>query len=306
LTRPALSVVVPTIASRGAYLHRCLAALSRCHGREALEILVVSEEPSALEDRLGEIGRGLDIRVVPGPAPAARKRNAGTLAARADVIAFLDDDTRPDPGWARALLAAFANGQDAIAGRVVPDFEAPIPDYLAGREDVVRGFNALGPWRRDGFVIGCNVAFRRRVFERVGLFSPDFGRRGARYHTGDETEFVRRVSTRYEVRYCEEAGVVHAIQPRRMTKAYLQERAWWAGRANAGIDELHRPGFVRGAITVAFLLPMLLLRVAAQPRAVPPRLPVIHAISYLKEAGRLLVFGRGPVSPVPRIGPPAP
>src|SRR3546814_489628 len=40
-----------------------------------------------------------------GPAPG---RNAGWRAARAPVVAFIDDDCTPEPGWVAALARAFA------------------------------------------------------------------------------------------------------------------------------------------------------------------------------------------------------
>lgn len=243
----------------------------------------------------------LEVRVIPGPGPAAPKRNAGAMAATGEILAFLDDDTRPEPGWVEGMLGAFERGARAVGGRVVPEFEAPLPAYLTGREHVVRGFNALGEWRRESFVIGCNIAFRREVFETVGLFSPDFGRKGRRYNTGDETEFVRRVTRRFEVIYCEEAGVRHAIQARRLERGYLYGRSWWAARAIAGIDELHRPGFTRNVWSVALLLPVLAFRALRSPASVAPRLRVIHGLSYVVEGLRIRLGARGEDPPVPRL-----
>jgi GT2 family glycosyltransferase len=41
-------------------------------------------------------------------------------------------------------------------------------------------------------IIGCNMAFRRRVFERVGAFDPRFGP-GGRIGTVEDTDFLYRV-----------------------------------------------------------------------------------------------------------------
>jgi glycosyltransferase involved in cell wall biosynthesis len=298
---PALSVVIPTLPSRGHYLERCLRALAECEGREAVEVLVVSEEADEVGAVIGDLETDVTVRVVRGPAPAARKRNAGALEARARVIAFLDDDTRPERGWVRGLLEAFEEGAHAAAGRVVPDFEAPVPSFLRGREDVIRGFNALGAWRREGFVIGCNIAFRRSVFERVGLFNPDFGRRGIRYNTADESEFVRRVGRIWRVRYVEGACVLHAIQARRLTKGYLYGRAWWAGRAHAGMDEITRRDFVRNVWSVGLLLPVLVVRALARPLDVRPRVQLVHSLSYLLEGIRLGLLSRDRPAVAPRM-----
>ena len=298
---PELSAVVPTIPRRAHYLERCLTSLAGARARDRLEVLVVTEEPERIEALVREWRPAVDVRVVEGPGPAARKRNAGVQAARANVIAFLDDDTEVEDGWAEAFLRAFANGVEAAAGRVVPSFEAPLPDHLAQNVELVRGFNALGEWRRAGFVIGCNVAFRRTVFEEVGLFSPDFGRSGDRYQTGDETEFVARVRRSYPVAYVEDAGVLHAIQPRRLERGYLYARSLLGGRANASIDRRHRRDFVRNAWSVALLLPILVVRALRRPRDIAPRVQVLSGLSYVTEAVRLALTGASKPGEIPRI-----
>src|SRR3546814_14989469 len=49
-----------------------------------------------------------------GPAPG---RNAGWRAARAPVVAFIDDDCTPAPGWVAALARAFARNEIGRASR---------------------------------------------------------------------------------------------------------------------------------------------------------------------------------------------
>jgi GT2 family glycosyltransferase len=91
-TAPALSVIVPTL-DRPESLRACLRALDRQTVAGAMEVIV-------------EEGHQ-------GPAAA---RNAGAATARAPLLAFIDDDCEPDPGWAAALLARHEEEPEALIG----------------------------------------------------------------------------------------------------------------------------------------------------------------------------------------------
>jgi glycosyltransferase involved in cell wall biosynthesis len=290
---PDLSVIIPTIPDRGHYLQRCLVALSRCRGAERTEVIVVTEKPGELDELIRQWRLPRIPVLVSAGSPLTAKRNAGVRAARADVIAFLDDDTEPEPGYVSGLLEAFAGGAEVVAGRVEPDFEAPVPAHLEGEEDLIRGFNALGDWRRTGYVIGANLAFRRVVFDRFGLFDPDFGRGGSRCDHGEESEFVIRVSSSFAPLFSEAACVRHAIQPYRVEPRYLYRRSWEAGRTSSAIDELHRRDYPRNTISVALQLPVLVLRALRHPRAMRPRTRLLFLLGYVMEGLRFLARGRG-------------
>ena len=108
-----VSVVVPTYR-RPHLLDRCLTALcAQDLSADQYEIVVADDGNDARTRRLvahraRETGDRPAIRYVAvterhGPAAA---RNAGWYAARAETIAFTDDDCVPEPGWLRAGLAA--------------------------------------------------------------------------------------------------------------------------------------------------------------------------------------------------------
>ena len=74
--------------------------------------------------------------VVASPPNIAIARNAGVKAARAPLIAFLDDDAEVYEGWLDALVGTLERtGADAAVGPVHAVFvgEAPKSDKLASR-----------------------------------------------------------------------------------------------------------------------------------------------------------------------------
>jgi len=73
------------------------------------------------------------VRYLFEPTPGASSaRNAGIAAARAPILAFIDDDVRPRPDWVCAIVRAFAAHPevDCIGGRVEPRWPTPPPRWL--------------------------------------------------------------------------------------------------------------------------------------------------------------------------------
>lgn len=115
-----VSVVVPS-RDRPEPLGRCLAALA-AQTRPPAEVVVVDDasRDGAAVARVGASVRGVRVRMVVGRGrgPAAA-RNLGVAQATGDVVAFVDDDCRPDHGWLEALVAPLAAGAPAAAGATV-------------------------------------------------------------------------------------------------------------------------------------------------------------------------------------------
>ncbi|WP_233369841.1 glycosyltransferase family 2 protein [Roseateles cellulosilyticus] len=122
---PDISVVVPTYR-RPELIARCLAALlGQTLDSDLFEIVVVDDgHDDATRERVRGIARSAATRIRylrpgQGRGPAVA-RNCGWRAASADVVAFTDDDTQPDPAWLQQGLAALMLHRDwvAAAGRV--------------------------------------------------------------------------------------------------------------------------------------------------------------------------------------------
>jgi glycosyltransferase involved in cell wall biosynthesis len=137
-------------------------------------------------------------------------RNVGVEFARAPLLVFTDDDCLPTPGWLEGLLAGFESGADIVQGRVAPDPE---------------GITDIGPWDHT-IDIGCqtvwfetsNVAYRRRLFERVSGFDESdavTGRQGGRHAFGEDAVLAWRVVQQGGVcMFADDAVVYHRVIPR--------------------------------------------------------------------------------------------
>jgi GT2 family glycosyltransferase len=172
-------------------LPECLEALSALeYPASSLDLLLVDNAPADDTCRRLVQDRFPRIRYVVEPRPGLDwARNRAVLEARGEAIAFTDDDVSVDRWWADALGRLFSGAPDvdAVTGLVVPDeidvdaqrlFEryggfgrGYTREYF--RVDSAAGETAAARHGGAGrFGTGANMAFRTRVFDRVGLFDP--------------------------------------------------------------------------------------------------------------------------------------
>jgi glycosyltransferase involved in cell wall biosynthesis len=113
---PEISVVIPT-HDRLDTLPRVISALDAQHDAPAYELIVVDDGSSdGTAQWLRQYPFRLPVHVVSqgnrGPAAA---RNHGIALARGRLVAFLGDDTIPDPGWLATHARAHRDGGAALA-----------------------------------------------------------------------------------------------------------------------------------------------------------------------------------------------
>jgi GT2 family glycosyltransferase len=89
---------------------------------------------------------------------------------------------------------------------------------------------------------GVNMAFRRRVFERIGVFDPRLGRVGGTLLSGEETDLFRRVHLAgFRTLYVPSAVLHHRIAPSRATPDWVLERSYWQGVTEVVLRQLYDP-----------------------------------------------------------------
>ncbi|MDQ1710948.1 MAG: hypothetical protein QOE45_398 [Frankiaceae bacterium] len=113
-----VDVVVPTW--NGAHLlPRCLAGLAAQTTPPSRVIVVDNGSADGTAAMLRASFPGVEVIVLPANRGFAGGVNAGIAASTADVVALLNNDAVPDPGWVAYGLAAFAEGVGAVASLMV-------------------------------------------------------------------------------------------------------------------------------------------------------------------------------------------
>ncbi|HET9967182.1 MAG TPA: mycofactocin biosynthesis glycosyltransferase MftF [Streptosporangiaceae bacterium] len=250
-----VTVVIP-VRDRAPELTRCLAGLAG-----ATQVIVVddgSRDPSAVRRAAVAAGARMVARPVSGGPAAAR--NTGLAAARTPLVAFLDSDCVPAPGWLDALLPHFADpAVGAAAPRIVPHEAGRT--WLARYEgasstlDMGRRPSIVRPGSRVPYVPGAAL-IARRAAAGPG-FTEDM-------QVGEDVDFVWRLGAAgWRVRY--EPAAVMGHQHR------VRLRPWFARRRDYGTSaaalELRHPGLVRPFYASAWTLAAWLATALGHPEA---------------------------------------
>jgi GT2 family glycosyltransferase len=222
-TLPFVSVVVPVLNGERT-LGDCLVSLLRTdYPEERREILVVDNGST---DRTAEIIKSLPVRYLREErqgAPAAR--NTGIKASRGELVAFTDADCVVTREWLGELVRAFdEDGIGGVAGEIFPYPPKTPAERYAAR---VRSLSPQKYLSRPmlPFAVFANLAFRRDVFDRVGLLDEAITM-GAEA-TDFCTRFLRGTGLRLE--YAPDAVVFHRY---RATAREFFRQQWNYGRGH--------------------------------------------------------------------------
>jgi len=142
------------------------ALIPEAAGKKVEVILVDDGSEKPLGFMAEEYGGRLNLRVVrQGPLGPAAARNLGIKNSAADIIAFLDSDVKPLPGWFEALVSRLEKdtGLAGVEGKTVcANFQdlTPFSHFLDNLE--------------GGKYLTCNIAYRREWIARAGGFDQRF------------------------------------------------------------------------------------------------------------------------------------
>jgi GT2 family glycosyltransferase/glycosyltransferase involved in cell wall biosynthesis len=239
---PSVSIIVCT-QNRVDEIEACvLACLALDLDANDAELIVVdngSTDDTAAVLAILAARAGDRVRIVHEPTLGlSRARNAGAAVARGEVLSFIDDDSRPAPGWLEHLRLVFCDPGVVIAGgpscglwaegrpdgfpaaTVAPYFS--ILDRGDAAHDSPRPED--GPW-------GNNWSARRTAVEKLGGFDVRFGAgEGGRLGGEEVLLSARAVAAELgRLRYDPGVTVGHRAPVERLTEQYVILRAFRCG-----------------------------------------------------------------------------
>jgi mycofactocin system glycosyltransferase len=250
-----VAVVIPA-RDRAELLAECLARVAG-----AREVIVVddgSRDPRAI----AAVAEPAGARVIRHPemrGPAAA-RNTGVAATSAPLVAFVDSDTRPEPGWLEPLLPHFTDpGLAAVGPRiVVPLGRGALAAYEAVRSPLDLGDapGIVAPGHRVGFIPAAALVVRRDALVSLDGFDDAM-------RFGEDVDLVWRLAAAgWTVRYEPASRVLHPCRSR--PAAWLGQRVAY-GSSAAPLAGRH-PGQMRHLVVPTSALAPWLLIAAGRPR----------------------------------------
>jgi GT2 family glycosyltransferase len=217
-----VSVLVCTRA-RPDSLRRCLSSLTALDP-PATEIIVVDNAPQSDETRM-VVGEFKSVTYCSEPATGlSRARNTGLRRATSEIVAWTDDDAIVHPSWIHAIRQVFSDFTvSGMTGLVMPAaletasqirFERDFGGFNRGYRELNYDFQFFSEMQERGVPVwkigaGANMAFRRNVFDLVGLFDERLGA-GAAGCSEDSEIWYRILANHLKIRYEPRAVIWHS------------------------------------------------------------------------------------------------
>jgi len=239
-----VSAVVCT-HNRATVLRHALASLAgQTLPADAYEIVVVDNASTdATRDLVTRelAGEGRLRYVFEPQLGVSRARNAGWRAARAPLVAYLDDDAIAAPDWLAEAVAAFAKldpRPGCLGGPVLPIWEVPrpawLPDALLPYLTVLELDQGPGPMPRGKFLYGTNSVFPRERLAEIGGYPAGLGPIGSWHRSGEDTFVQKQLRERgFQLWYDPALRVQHRIPAERASRRWVLRRLYLEGLSRA-------------------------------------------------------------------------
>lgn len=232
-----LTIAVCTY-NRAELLRECLQSLTQQSVEsDNFKILVVdnnsSDDTRTVCDTMGRHFKNFEYLFEPKQGLSAA-RNAAWNHTATPWIAFFDDDALASCQWVETILETIDEYNfDCFGGPFYPwyrDGKARwFLDEYASNHELFKYQQATTLEKEH--IAGCNMVFRRAVFDKIGGFSEEIGMAGHMVAYGEETQLQNRLrNAGMTVGYIPKLQIKHYIQPSRQTFRWQLKRAWAEGR----------------------------------------------------------------------------
>jgi O-antigen biosynthesis protein len=181
---PKVSVIV--CSYNGAKtLERCLESLRRIEYPD-YEVILVDDGSKDDTEEIASRNRWITY-LRQENSGLSMARNVGARAATGEVLAYTDSDCMADPQWLYFMVGTLLSG--AYAGVGGPNVSPPAENWIQACVAAAPGGpnHVLLTDQIAEHIPGCNMAFYKWAFERVGGFDPEYRK------AGDDVDFCWRL-----------------------------------------------------------------------------------------------------------------
>ncbi len=145
-------------------LHQCISAVMAQDGRERIELLLCEDSKFArtIPEELRACAPEMKVCLVESSESVVLK-NEGVRQAGAPLVAVLDGDCTPQPGWLQAILDTFAQRSDVsvVSGQTTYGNKT-VTERVLGL--LSRSYMDPGHADKVRFIANNNMAFRKKAY----------------------------------------------------------------------------------------------------------------------------------------------
>lgn len=240
-----ISVIICTY-NRERYIYNVLQSIAEGNlSKESYEIVLVDNNSS--DNTKGECDRFMadypKIRLhycIEPNQGLSYARNCGIRESKGDVLAYVDDDALVNKEYLSTYADFFERNPQAVAagGPILPEYDGcDEPEWMSHyTRQLVTGKLWLGEKEREfpggAFPGGGNAAYRKSVFDAIGLFNVELGRKGNSLIGAEEKDLFDKMTTRgMKFYYLPTAILYHLIPPKKLTQNYFNRLTLGIGQS---------------------------------------------------------------------------
>lgn len=157
-------------------------------------------------------------------------RNRGIRESKGEILVYVDDDAFVDAKYLANYAELFSRRPDidAAGGPIIPYYESGIePEWMTYHlKRLLTGYLYFGNSERDfpgkNYPGGGNAAYRKAVFNKVGLYNTDLGRKGGNLGGGEEKDiFDKMTAAGMKIVYVPDCVLHHMIPQHKLEQDYF-------------------------------------------------------------------------------------
>jgi len=258
------SVVIPSYNSEDT-IRACLSSVTQQIFEEPFEVIVVDSSTDATPGIIRQEFSLVTLIHLEKKTDTGTAKSIGIQHSSGDIICLIDSDCIADPDWLRNIAEAHKGDYAAVGGAILNGN----PDKLIGWLGYLAEFREYFPYQPQQIVrhiAGCNLSYKRRVFDQYGMFPNNY------YPQSDLVFNVQLYKNRDQILFDPTIKVAH-INKTSITHFFIHQ--YRIGRITSEVLK-HYPFLQGGVIASSRILALL----------TSPLLPIVKFINTYRVAAR--------------------